>query len=457
MKDFISAASEKAKDQEAFSKLWHNIQQYESKVQEGKKQFRDLALAKRTAGTIKQHALDHLHNYLKKFENIARNNGVKVLWAETSTDALKYIDEICQKHNVKTVIKSKSMVTEEVGVREHLEEKGIEVYETDLGELIVQWAKEKPYHIVTPAMHKSREDVARLFNKKLGARLDASHEELVGYARRFLREVYQRADCGITGANFIIADTGGIAITENEGNARMCFSVPKVHVVIAGIEKVIPSLTDLALFFPLLATFGTGQWITTYNSIVFGPRKDDEPDGPKHMYVILLDNGRTRLLSDRKARVAGRCIRCGACLNNCPVYQHIGGHAYPHIYSGPIGKVIVPWFEPSLGYVSFASSLCGKCSEVCPVEIPLDELIQYNRIKYQEEQGSLLEAIAFYLWTLSSKFPFLENIIPAKLKNWFFAKFIAQRWQPRKPLRFPRKTFAKVYKNLVRKHRNPGR
>ena len=451
MKDFIITASRKAKDEAAFNKLWNNIQQYESKVKEGKKQFKDLELAKNIAGNIKQHALDHLHNYLKRFANIARLNGINVLWASTSTEALKYVDEICQKHNIKTVIKSKSMVTEEIGLREHLEEKSVEVYETDLGELIVQWAKEKPYHIVTPAMHKSREDVARLFNEKLGARLDASHEELVGYARQFLREVYQRADCGITGANFIIADIGGVAITENEGNARMCFSVPKIHIVIAGIEKVIPSLSDLALFFPLLATYGTGQWITTYNSIILGPRKDNELDGPEHMYVILLDNGRTRLLSDMKARVAARCIRCGACLNNCPVYQHIGGHAYPHIYSGPIGKVIVPWLDSSLGYVSFASSLCGKCSEVCPVEIPLHELIQYNRIKHQEDQGSLLEAIGFYLWTLSSKFPILENIIPSKLKSWIFNKFIAKKWYPRKPLRFPRKTFARAYKRLLKK------
>ncbi len=448
MKEFISVTAQKARDKVAFDKLWHNIQQYESKVKEGKKQFKDLSLAKRTAGHIKQHALDHLHNYLKRFENIAKRNGVQVLWASNSTEALKYVDDICQKHSIKTVIKSKSMVTEEIGLREHLEQRGIEVYETDLGELIVQWSKERPYHIVTPAMHKSRDDVAKIFNKRLGTSLDSTHEELVGHARKFLRGVYQRADCGITGANFIVADVGGIAITENEGNARMCFSVPRVHIVIAGIEKVIPSLTDLALFFPLLATYGTGQWITTYNSIVFGPRKNDEDDGPEHMYVILLDNGRSRLLSDRKARVAGRCIRCGACLNNCPVYQHIGGHAYPHIYSGPIGKVIVPWFDDSLGYVSFASSLCGKCSEVCPVEIPLHELIQYNRVRYQEEHGSILEALGFYLWAWISKIPWIESIIPSKIKSWAFSKFIGKLWKPRKPLLFPKKTFSSIYKSI---------
>ncbi len=234
------------------------------------------------------------------------------------------------------------MVTEEIKLNHFLEEIGIESVETDLGEYIQQLDGEPPYHIVTPAMHKSKEDVAKLFYEKLNTKPGLSPEQLTLVAREKLRKKYVQAEIGITGANFIISDIGGIAVTENEGNARLSASFPKTHIVIAGLEKVIPTLADLGLFWPLLATYGTGQRITVYNTVITGPRQPGEADGPDEMILILLDNGRTNILANAKARESLYCIRCGACLNACPIYKNIGGHSYGTTYSGPIGSVITP-------------------------------------------------------------------------------------------------------------------
>ncbi|RYF85022.1 MAG: lactate utilization protein, partial [Chitinophagaceae bacterium] len=278
-------------------------------------------------------------------------------------------------------VKSKSMVTEEIQLNEFLEHHQIESLETDLGEYIVQLLGQKPYHIVTPAMHLSNEDIAKLFNQHFGFPLDATPEQLTQKARELLRDKYMQADVGITGANFIIADTGSIAITENEGNARLCTSFPKIHIAVVGIEKVIPSLTDLDLFWPLLATHGTGQDLTVYNTILSGPRQANETDGPEEMYVILLDNGRTNLLAQKDQRQGLYCIRCGACLNACPVYKNIGGHSYQTTYSGPIGSIITPHTDgmKEFKHLSYASSLCGKCTEVCPVKIDIHKMLLLNR------------------------------------------------------------------------------
>jgi L-lactate dehydrogenase complex protein LldF len=273
------------------------------------------------------------------------------------------------------------MVTEEIHLNEFLEENNIESVETDLGEYIQQLDGEPPYHIVTPAMHKSKEDVAKLFAEKLGTDPKLTPEQLTLVAREKLRKKYVQAEIGITGANFLVAESGAVAITENEGNARLSCAWPKTHIVIAGIEKIIPSLNDLALFWPLLATFGTGQQVTVYNTIVMGPKQENESDGPEKMYVILLDNGRTELLSNPKTRESLYCIRCGACLNACPVYKNIGGHAYGTTYSGPIGAVITPHLRKmdDWKHLSYASSLCGNCTEVCAVKINLHELLLETR------------------------------------------------------------------------------
>src|SRR6476661_3820797 len=339
---FLAKSTIKAADLDHRRKINFNIAQYDAVVPVGKQQFAHLMTARERAKNTKWRAIENLDAYLEEFEKKISLRGAKVFWAEDADEAVNQILEICKTKNCKTLVKSKSMVTEEIHLNKHLQEAGIESVETDLGEYIQQLDEEPPYHIVTPAMHKSKEDVAKLFANKLGTSPTLTANQLTLVAREKLREKYTQAQVGITGANFIISDIGGIAITENEGNGRLSCSWPKTHIVVVGIEKVLPSMTDLALFWPLLATYGTGQKMTVYSSIVTGPRQVNETDGPEEMFVILLDNGRTNILSNVKARESLYCIRGGACLNACPVYKKIGVHAYETTYSGPIGSVITP-------------------------------------------------------------------------------------------------------------------
>src|SRR5258706_9732158 len=325
---FIAKSTIKAADKEHRRKINFNISKYNAMVPKGKEQFSDINLARERAKNIKWKAIETLDKQLENFEAAIMKRGAKVIWAEDAQQALDAIQKICEEKKCKSLVKSKSMVTEEIHLNHFLEKNGIESVETDLGEYIQQLDGEAPYHIVTPPMHKSKEDFVKLFAEKLGTDPRATPEQLTLVARDILREKYVQAQIGVTGANFIIADIGAIAVTENEGNARLSCAWPKTHIVIAGIEKVIPSMNDLALFWPLLATYGTGQKITVYNTIVTGPRQANETDGPEDMYVILLDNGRTNILANEKQRESLYCIRCGACLNACPVYKNIGGHAY---------------------------------------------------------------------------------------------------------------------------------
>src|SRR6186713_1769185 len=342
---FITKSADKTADREHRRKINFNIGKYNAVVPKGKEQFLNVNLAREKAKNIKWKAIENLDKMLESFEAKITRRGAKVIWAEDAKQALEEIGKICAEKNCKTLVKSKSMVTEEIHLNKFLEAQGIESVETDLGEYIQQLDGEPPYHIVTPAMHKSKEDVARLFTNKLGTEPNLNPEQLTQVARHMLRKKYVEAEVGITGANFLVAGSGSIAVTENEGNARLSCGYPNVHIAIVGIEKVIPSLSDLGLFWPLLATYGTGQNVTVYNSIISGPRQKNEVDGPTEMYVILLDNGRTELQAEPKSREALYCIRCGSCLNACPVYKNIGGHAYGTTYSGPIGKVITPWLK----------------------------------------------------------------------------------------------------------------
>jgi L-lactate dehydrogenase complex protein LldF len=356
---------------------------------------------------------------------------------------------ICDNKNCKTIVKSKSMVTEEIHLNDFLEKHGLESIETDLGEYIQQLDGEAPYHIVTPAMHKSKEDVARLFAEKLGTPPDATPEQLTAVARNKLREKYVQAEIGITGANFIIADIGGIAVTENEGNGRLSCAWPKTHIVIVGIEKMIPSVMDLALFWPLLSTYGTGQKITVYNTIITGPKKETEVDGPEEMYVILLDNGRTNILENVKQRESLYCIRCGACLNACPVYKNIGGHTYGTPYSGPIGSVITPHLK-ELGewkHLSYASSLCGNCTEVCAVKINLHELLLENRSEAVEEGHSVFaERLAWKMWKQAMLHRSMMNAGNKKIKNWVVNTFVKDWKKHHGDINFPAKSFNQLWK-----------
>ncbi len=404
---FLQRSAVKASDAAHRQKLDKAIASYDQQVNATKaRQFKNWGNARALAAAIKNEALARLPDLLEQFEKNFLAAGGKVFWAETASDAASYVKSLAQKHLVKRVVKSKSMTTEEIHLNENLEKIGVEVWESDLGELIVQLNNEKPYHIVTPAMHKSKEEISRLFHDKLKAPLTNNAEELTMIARRHLREVYLTSGIGITGANFLIADPGAIVVTENEGNARLSMACPPVHVVIAGIEKMLPRLADLSLFLPLLATSGTGQEITSYNSIVFGPRHFNESDGPTEMHVILLDNGRSELYQQEKFREILRCIRCGACLNACPVFHTIGGHSYNTAYQGPIGSVITPHFNgfAKFQHLAAASSLCGACSDVCPVHIDIHHLLLENR--YEAVHRHHLSkfwhaAMRVYAWVMS--------------------------------------------------------
>lgn len=451
---FIAQSTIKAQDLEHRRKINFNIGKYNETVPKGKEQFDNLHLARERAKNIRWRAIETLDQQLEDFELQFSKRGGKVIWAENSEQAIQEILNICREKNCKTLVKSKSMVTEEIHLNHALEENGIDSIETDLGEYIQQLDGEAPYHIVTPAMHKSKEDVANLFAEKLGTDPKLTPEQLTLVARNILRKKYTEAEIGVTGANFIISDIGGIAVTENEGNARLSCAFPKTHIVIVGIEKVIPSINDLALFWPLLSTFGTGQKVTVYNTIVTGPRQPNETDGPEEMYVVLLDNGRTNILKNPKQRESLYCIRCGACLNACPVYKNIGGHAYGATYSGPIGSVITPHLQgmDSFKHLSYASSLCGNCTEVCAVKINLHELLLENRHESIEQgNSSLSESVAWKLWKVASLNRRIMNTGKGSFKSKIVNKLFKDWNQHRSDLEFSEKTFNQMWKERHKK------
>jgi L-lactate dehydrogenase complex protein LldF len=438
----------KAADLDHRKKINFNISKYNAVVPQGKSQFSNVDLAREKAKNLKWRVMEKLDRYLEQFEDNFTRNGGKVIWAENAEQAQQAILKICREKQCKSLVKSKSMATEEIHLNDFLEEHGIESVETDLGEYIQQLDGEPPYHIVTPAMHKSKEDVARLFAEKLNTDPSLSPEELTLVARDKLRAKYTAAEVGVTGANFLVADTGSIALTENEGNGRLSCSWPKTHIAVVGIEKLIPSLNDLHIFWPLLATFGTGQKITVYNSVISGPRRASETDGPEEMYVILLDNGRTNLLKE-KTRESLYCIRCGACLNACPVYKNIGGHTYGTTYSGPIGSVITPHLR-DLGewkHLSYASSLCGNCTEVCAVKINLHELLLENRYEAVAFGSSTLsERLAWKAWRQASLNRGMMNLANGNIKNWVVNKMFKGWNTYRADLNFSNKTFNQLWK-----------
>lgn len=451
---FIAKSTIKAADLQHRKTINFNIGRYNAVVPQGKTQFRDVHLARERAKNVKWRAIETLDQQLENFELNFSKRGGKVIWAETGAQAIDEIVKICKEKRCKTLVKSKSMATEEIHLNKAMQDNGIDSIETDLGEYIQQLDGEAPYHIVTPAMHKSKEDVARLFNDKLGTDINLTPTELTQVARGILREKYTQAEVGVTGANFIISDIGAVAVTENEGNARLSAAFPKTHIVIVGIEKMIPSLSDLALFWPLLSTFGTGQKITVYNSIIAGPRQAGEPDGPEEMYVILLDNGRTNILQNPVQRESLYCIRCGACLNACPVYKNIGGHTYGTTYSGPIGSVITPNLEgiESFKHLSYASSLCGNCTEVCAVKINLHELLLDNRQQSVEDgHTTLTERAAWKMWKLASLNRGMMNMGNGALKNKVVNGLFKDWNRHRSDLNFSKRTFNQLWKERFKK------
>jgi L-lactate dehydrogenase complex protein LldF len=366
--------------------------------------------ASERARAIKAHTLGNLDRYLLMMEANVKKAGGHVYFASDAAAAASYVVELAREKGIETVIKSKSMLSEEMALNSRLEDSGVEPVETDLGEYIVQLAGETPFHIIAPAIHKSKEDVSELFRDKLNVPLYEDIENLTREARTQLREKFLVAGMGITGANFMVAESGTVALVTNEGNGRMCTSMPKVHVAIAGMERIVPSMEDLGTFLRLLIRSATGQMISSYVTTVTGPRKSTDEDGPEEFHLVVVDNGRSRMLADPELREALYCLRCGACLNACPVYKKVGGHAYGWVYPGPIGAVVSPMLTnlSDAKDLPFASTLCGACREACPVSIDLPRMLLYLRKEltqgetYPEHKSrSAAESLAVKGWRAS--------------------------------------------------------
>jgi L-lactate dehydrogenase complex protein LldF len=408
---FLQDAAIKSADLLHREVIRRGMDSYDAAHLKGRARIKDWDAARQKCQEIKREAINHLDRYLLQFEEKVIARGGHVFWAANSEEACTYVKNLATRLGVRTVVKSKSMVTEEIRLSPALEKAGIKVWETDLGEFIVQLRDEPPYHIVTPAMHLNRSQIAQLFREKLDPAIDSDDPvDLMAVARRKLREAFFAAEMGISGANFLVADAGVVAISTNEGNGRLCTSVPPIHVVVTGIEKVIPRLEDLAVLWPVLATSGTGQGITTYSTLIGGPRRAGETDGPEEFHVVLVDNGRSALLADAEQREVLHCIRCGACLNICPVFRHVGGHTYGTTYPGPIGSVLTPHLNgiKEFKHLSFASSLCGACSSVCPVKIDLHHHLLQNRRNATEAGATKSsERAMFRIWRAAMGSPSL--------------------------------------------------
>jgi len=420
-RDFQRAAARVTADLRHRGLIQRALHSYEVKRDEFKGRYQNWNEARQSAAEIKWEAINHLDTYLREFITKLEARGTRVHVASTGEQARDYIVSVAQENSVRTIIKSKSMTAEEIDLNEALEHAGCTVIESDLGEFIVQLRHEKPYHLVFPAMHLTRDEISDLFQKELGSEPTNSPEELTMIARQVMRQNYCCADMGISGANFAIAETGMISIAENEGNARLTTSLPKIHIAILGIEKILPRLEDLALFLPMLATAGAGQPLTCYNSLFGGPRQPGEVDGPEQFHVVLLDNHRTELLADVEQRDSLHCIRCGACLNVCPIFKNIGGHSYGTTYQGPIGSVITPHLRglQNWKHLSSASSLCGACTEACPVGINLHHHLLHNRRNAMHEKTLWWEKILYAGFAFIMRHPSLYRIA-GKLGTIFF-------------------------------------
>ena len=375
------------------------------------------------ARAIKDETLLHLDRYLEEFSANAEKFGAQVHWARDAAEANAIVCKLARERGARLAVKSKSMATEEIHLNAALEREGIAALETDLGEYIIQLAGETPSHIIAPAIHKTKGQIAELFTDKLGIAPTEDIARLTATARQVLRDKFGAADIGISGVNFGVAETGTILILENEGNIRLTTSLPKMHVAVMGIEKLIPRFADLEIFLKLLPRSGTGQHLTAYQSLITGTRRSAADEGPDELHIILLDNGRSRMLGNPITRQSLACIRCGACLNACPVYQQIGGHAYGSVYPGPIGAVITPQLfgMAKAAQLPYASSLCGACREVCPVKIDIPELLLYLRAEITEGPEEIRhevesrkrrtsERVAFKLWAVVMTRPWLYEL-----------------------------------------------
>ena len=418
-------------------------------------------LVRRKVRSIKKDVLEHLDEYLIEFESNCQANGIKVHWARDGASAREIVGKIARDCGASMVVKSKSLTTEEVGLNAYLAENGIEPVETDLGECIVQLLGQIPSHLVAPALHLSRQDIGRVFQDKLGVEYTEDPAELTEIARVHLRQKFLSARMGISGANFGIAREGCICVVENECNARLTVSLPKVHVAVMGVEKLIPDMAALPYFLKLLPASATGQKSSSYVNIIGGPGREGAGEGPQEVHVVLLDNGRSRILGDGQLRETLMCIRCGACLNVCPVYRQIGGHAYGWVYMGPIGSALIPQYlgEKEGRYAPSLSSLCGACREICPLEINIPRhLLKLRNKVVRAKQSGFFERIAMKLWAFAAARPLVYRFVtwfPGKFQMLLPGKraFPAPGYMGRRAIgRFDSKGFAKRFRRMERKN-----
>ena len=388
--DFLESSRAAVGDHELRRKLEAASARHLDHFAHVKAEFPAYDAERETARQIKTDAIAHLDELLIQLTDKLQKNGCKVFFAENARDARDYIVKLAKAKGARNVVKGKSMTTEEIELNSALADAGIEAIETDLGEYIVQLRGEGPSHIITPAIHLSKEDIGQLFTDKFGTTYTSEPEKLTAEARERLRAIFLAADFGVTGVNFAIAETGTMVVVENEGNGRLSSTIPETFVAVMGIEKVIPRLEDLSHFLEILGRTATGQKLTTYTSFITGPRREGELDGPREIHVVILDNGRSAMLADPVLREALNCIRCGACLNVCPIYRRIGGHAYKSVYPGPIGSIISPnLFGSAAAYLPFASTLCGACKDICPVKIDIPRILLHLRWKESEGEHPL--------------------------------------------------------------------
>jgi L-lactate dehydrogenase complex protein LldF len=417
--DFHSISVKAAGDERLKNAVSSNTQRQYDGRQQRMLELPDADGLRSLAGDIKQHALDNLDYYLEQLQVSVERNGGHVHFARTADDARRIIADIAKKAGCTRIIKSKSMASEEIELAHFLESTGLDLVETDLGEFIIQISHDKPSHLVAPIIHKDRASIARLFSEYFKAPYNEDPPTLTAQARAFLRNKFRAADLGITGGNFLVAETGQVCIVENEGNARQSVTTPRVLVSLVGIEKMVPRVADLAVMLKLLARSSTGQRMTVYTTIFGGPRAPGEKDGPEEFHLVLLDNGRSEILADPEYRETLRCIRCGACLNACPVYRKIGGHAYGSVYPGPIGALITPLFQ-GLGKfkdLPQASSLCGACYEACPVKINIPRhLINLRRDITNQRLNGRFERLIYRVWAWGMKSPLIYRLIVAAQK-----------------------------------------
>ncbi len=404
----------------------------------------DLEALRELGATVRLRALSRLPELLELLERNLQANGIQVHWAQTGEQACEIVRDICNARNARTVIKGKSMVSEEMELNAFLARSGIEALESDLGEYIIQLAGEAPSHIIMPAIHKNTAEISELMHQTTGTERSSDVDYLTASARAQLREKFMQADVGISGVNFAVAETGTLCLVENEGNGRLTTTVPSCHIAVTGIEKVVEHLADVTPLLALLTRSATGQHITTYVNLISGPRKVDEKDGPEAVHLVLVDAGRSAIYQDRELLDTLRCIRCGACMNHCPVYTRIGGHAYGTTYPGPIGKILMPHLLglDNAGSLATASTLCGACAEVCPVKIPIPQLLQRLRSEAMDgdpqrsatvaghgSKRRWLEMLLWHGWTVFNSRPWIyrlgtglmtrcRHLMPSRLGAW---------------------------------------